>query len=55
MRKKPPAHWKNVDVGDESDDAVEIVDGLTEGDTVITSGREALSEEARVRVTRGGG
>ena len=55
MRTKPPAHWKNVDVGDERDDGVEIVDGLTEGDTVITSGREALSDEARVRVTRGGG
>ena len=49
------AHGKYVDVGDESDDAVEIVGGLTEGDTVITSGRETLADEARVRVTRGGG
>ena len=39
-----------VQIGYEDGDQVEIVGGLTEGETVIVVGNEALRDDARVRL-----
>ena len=44
------AYWNYVHTGLENADSYTIVDGLKEGDTVITSGNINLAHEAPVKV-----
>ena len=45
------AQMRNVETGLESRDSIEIVDGIEEGDRLITSNYETLRSRTRVRVT----
>ena len=45
------AQMRNVETGLESRDSIEIVDGIEEGDRLITSNYETLRGRTRVRVT----
>jgi RND family efflux transporter MFP subunit len=44
------AKWHYVELGDDNQDFVEVRSGLSEGDTVIVEGHQALAHDARVFV-----
>jgi len=44
------AKWKYIEVGLENEDYVEVLDGISEGEKVITGGHFALAHDSRVRV-----
>ncbi len=47
------AKWRYVDTGLENDEYVEILSGVSEGETVIVEGHFTLAHDARIRVLEG--
>lgn len=41
---------KTISTGYESDTMLEVIDGLTEGDQVVTAGQASLKEQSLVQV-----
>ncbi len=46
------AHWRAVDIGIETDRWIQILDGVDEGATVVTTGRTSLSDGMAVAPTQ---
>jgi len=46
------AKWRYIDVGLENEDFAEVLDGVKEGELVITEGHFTLAHDARVRVAQ---
>jgi RND family efflux transporter MFP subunit len=46
------AKWRYIDVGLENEDFAEVLDGVKEGEMVITEGHFTLAHDARVQVTQ---
>ncbi len=46
------AKWRYIEVGKENEDYAEVLDGVKEGEMVITEGHFTLAHDAKVRVTQ---
>lgn len=44
------AKWRYIDIGLENEDVAEVLDGVKEGELVITEGHFTLAHDARVRI-----